>query len=550
MFTLVALVLVLFADTSSAWAHTELMASDPTDGAVIEVAPQSVTLQFTEKVSVQPDGVRVLNSRGRRVDKGSTTVRDTTSRTPLNDRLPNGSYLVSWRAISADGHPVRGAFSFSVGEASELSGELGDVAFSNQADRPLEISGALLRFVAYGATMGACGYVLVSAWLRRSEEPTPVSRMVVWAIVVAVGSSLLQIVVLAALATGNGLTSILDPGVLGLVLGDGIAAAFGLALVALVALAITKGLPFEGPARVLALAGSLLAPSAFVITGHTRTMEPAVAGYLLDTVHVLGATVWFGGLAACVATVDRRHRANDTMGSAEAVASFSGLAAVASSLVLGAGLGLGVVEVGSLPELTGTTYGRVLIAKVLLIAIVIAIAGWNRFKLVPAVARDALNEAPGSVVAGQSRPWLKLMMLMRAEIALLVVVLGVTGALVNITPAETSRTTGPASVSAELGEGTVSVTVDPARPGRNDVHIYIYDAQGRASADYDSAEISLELPDQDLGPFNRDPVRVSPGHFQLIGTDLPLGGKWTITITVKPDRFSETSASVTIPVGK
>ena len=120
----------------------------------------------------------------------------------------------------------------------------------------------------------------------------------------------------------------------------------------------------------------------------------------------------------------------------------------------------------------------------------------------------------------------------------------------NITPAETSRTTGPASVSAELGEGTVSVTVDPARPGRNDVHIYIYDAQGRASADYDSAEISLELPDQDLGPFNRDPVRVSPGHFQLIGTDLPLGGKWTITITVKPDRFSETSASVTIPVGK
>ncbi len=529
---------------SPAAAHAELLASDPADGSVLDAAPSAITLQFTEGVAVQPDGVRVLDDEGERVDAGTATATGSSVEVPIDDGLAQGSYVVAWRVISADGHPVRGAFTFSVGKETELGSGLADQAFATGADRPVEVFAAALRIVGYLGTLGACGVVLVAARLRRPDEPTPVARAVTVGIVVALVSLALQAVALAALATGEGLGSIARPGVLSLVMSDGYGPAAAVALVALLAVLITTGLPFEGAARRIALGGALVAPLTFAITGHTRTMDPLAVGYLADVVHLLAGTVWFGGLAACASIVARRRREGDAMGAAEAVASFSSIAAVASGAVIAAGVALSVIEVGSLGALTGTLYGRLLLAKVAAVAVVLAIAAWNRFRLLPAVARDALDDADDVDTAA----WRSLRRTLRLEGAVLVGVLVLTGVLVNVTPAKASAVRGPVTVTADLGDGTVDVTIDPARPGRNDFHVYLYDADGKVDDRYDTASFRLELPEQDLGPFDREPVRAAPGHFQLVGADLPLGGTWSLTITVKPDKFTETQATVTFDV--
>lgn len=531
---------------SPASAHAELSATDPPDGAVLDAAPTELTLQFTEGVDLQPDGVRVLDDEGARVDRGQAAAAGPSVTVPLDDGLRRGSYVVAWRVVSADGHPIRGAFTFSVGQATDVSGLAGG-AFAGGDDRPIEVAAAILRGLAYLGVLGSCGVVLVSALLRRPDEPTPVARWVSAGVVVALVSLVLQAVALGALATGEGLTSITEPGVLALVLADGYGPAAIVALVGLLAVLITTGLPFEGPVRVVALAGAVLAPLSFALTGHTRSMEPAAVGYAADLVHLLAATVWFGGLGAATATVVRRRRAGDSLGSAEAVAEFSGVAAFAAAIVIAAGLVLSWIEVGGLEALTTTTYGRLLLAKVAAVAVVLGLAARNRFRLLPVVARDALD-AEGTGEVGDERAWRSLVRTLRLEGLVLVAVLAITGVLVNVTPAEQAVDRGPTTVTTELGDGSMDVTVDPATAGRNDIHVYLFDASGRPDDRYDAAALRLELPEQSLGPFDREPVRAGPGHFQLIGTDLTLSGEWTLQVTVKPDRFTETSATVAFEV--
>ncbi|MCU1499703.1 MAG: Copper resistance protein CopC [Acidimicrobiales bacterium] len=539
-------VALVLGPAAPASAHAELVASTPVDGGVVERAPEEITLQFSEDVSVQPDGVRVLDASGERVDAGTATAAGSTVTAPVDGPLADGGYVVAWRVVSADGHPVRGAFSFSVGQRTEVRSGLAGEAFEGSADSRDDVVGAVLRGVAYLAVLGASGAVLVGAALRRSDEASPVTRLVGWLSGLGLLTLLLQLPVQASLVTGAGWGSLAERGVLRLALSDGAGVSLALTAGGLVAVVVTTGLPFRGPTRVLGLAGAALAPLGFVVTGHTRTMSPAAVAYLADAAHLLAAAVWLGGLGAVLIAIHRRRAAGDDVGAAEAVATFSGWAAVVVAAVVVAGATLGWIEVGGWHALTTTTYGRLLMAKVALFTLVLAGAAWNRFRLVPAVVgAGSPGEASGG---GDGGAWSKLRWIIRFEVLVVVAILAVTAVLANVTPARVAATGGVVTMSAPLGSGSVEVIVDPASPGRNDVHAYLLDADGGVEDRYDTARFQLELPAQDLGPFDRQPVRAGAGHFQLVGTPLDLAGEWMLTITVKPDRFTEQSATVRFPV--
>lgn len=575
---LVAVGLVL-ATASPASAHAEFIGANPADGSVVATAPTEITLQFTEDVSVQPDGIRVLDDGGERVDRSEATSSGDTVTVPVEEDLDDGSYLVAWRVVSADGHPVHAAFTFSVGQESELSSDLAGQAFADSADRRDEIVGAGLRVLAYVGALTAAGLVVVGGLLRRDDEPSPVGRFAAGAAVLGALGVVLQVPLQASLATGLGWGAIAQAGVFDLAVADGVGLSTLLVAGGLVAIAITTGLPFQGVARALALAGAAAVPLGFAVTGHTRTMSPAAVGYVADVAHVAAGALWLGGLVAVVAAVRRRRAAGDPTGAAVALARFSGGAAVVVGAVVVAGTALGWIEVGGLEALTSTTYGRLLLAKVALVALVLVGAAWNRFRLVPLLdgvvvgdadahahadadadgeaevveVDEAAGATPPAVVEVEEEPalahaWTVLLRVVRLEVLGLVAVLVLTGVLSNVTPAKDAVGSGIVNVEAALGEGSVLVTVDPARPGRNDVHAYLLDASGGVDDRYDAATMSLALPAQDIGPLEVEPVLAGPGHFQLVGTDLTLGGEWTLTITVKPDRFTEQSATVSFRV--
>lgn len=541
-----ALVLLgVLGQATVASAHAELVATNPGDGTIVAEAPRSVQLEFSERVSLRPDGVRVLDDQGRRVDRGRASASGSTVTAPVRSKLAQGSYVVAWRAVSADGHPVHGAFTFSVGRESTLaSGAAGDAFGSGGSDRPYEVAAAILRVLAYVSALGAAGYVVVGTALRAPGDSTPTSRLVVAASVVALVAIVAQIPLQAALATGRGLGAALDGAVLGLALADGQGIAALVSAVGLLAIVITAGLPFEGIARKVAVGGAGAAALGFAITGHTRTMTPPVLGFSADVAHLAAGAVWFGGLIAVLGAVRRARKAGDPHAAAGAIATFSGWGLVTSAVVVATGSALAWISVGGLEALTSTTYGRLLLAKVAAVAVVLVVAGWNRFRLLPRVAAAAIEEPPRDDAAA----WRTLNGLVRSEVALIVVVLCLTGVLTHVTPARSAARSGPVTVTAPLGSGTVDVTIDPSRPGRNNIHAYVLTASGRPADRYKTATMRLSLKAEDIGPLDRTPVRAGPGHFQLVATELALAGDWDLTITVKPDRFTEQSATVTLPV--
>lgn len=570
---------VVLSGAAPAAAHAELTSTSPVSGSVLAEAeaPSEVVLTFTENVAVEADGVRILDSGGDRRDAGDASATGSEVTVPIDGTLGQGGYVVAWRVISADGHPINGAFQFSVGIRSQVGADVVDAAFGSGSDQRDRQFGSFLRAVAYASTMVAAGVTVVGARLRRADDPSPVAWWVALVAALGVFALALQVPVQTSLMTGRGWGSVTETGVLGRALGDGLGWALGVSVLGLVLIGITAGLPFKGPVPVIAIAGGVVAPVGFILFGHTNTMSPAVVAYIADLAHVWAAAVWFGGLVALLVVLKRRRSRGDAVGAGSAVASFSAIAGSALAVVAASGLAMGWIEVGSIEALTSTTYGRYLMAKVALVGLVAVGGTWNRFRLVPYLAADgAAGSGPDaggldrggvgetgdsevaeaadpdgsdemSLTAEQTSRWATLGRILRVEVALLVAVVGVTGVLVNETPAKQAVQTVP-RVEAPFGEGLMEVWLSPGRAGLNDVHVILLGADGAPDDTFDEAELALSLPARDVGPIEIEPVRVGPGHFQVVAADLSIKGDWTLTVTTRPDRFTLTEGTASFRI--
>ncbi|MGW6919211.1 copper resistance CopC/CopD family protein [Kitasatospora sp. NPDC054939] len=163
-----AVVALLLGGAGPASAHATLQSTDPAQNAVLPTAPTSVTLTFSEAVSLSADSVRVLDPSGKTVDTGNPAHadgKDNTARVGLNNGLAGGTYTVAWRAVSEDSHPIGGAFVFSVGAPSDTT--VSATALQSAAAEADSVVAALYgtgRVVAYGAfalLVGAAGFVLL-----------------------------------------------------------------------------------------------------------------------------------------------------------------------------------------------------------------------------------------------------------------------------------------------------------------------------------------------------------------------------------------------------
>ena len=153
---LVGAVVLLLLAAAPAGAHAELVQSDPAPGAVLARPPEQVKLTFTEDVDVTGGAIRVFDADAERVDSGGVESTGRTVTLPLPS-LDDGSYVVTWRVTSTDAHPIRGAFTFQVGQggAGATSREV-----QGLADRLLaEQGGDQVVGAVYGARASWCSRV-------------------------------------------------------------------------------------------------------------------------------------------------------------------------------------------------------------------------------------------------------------------------------------------------------------------------------------------------------------------------------------------------------
>jgi copper transport protein len=524
------LVLVLAAPAS---AHAVLEASTPGDGAQLDAAPESVRLEFNESVSADLGGLRVYESSGDRVDRGAVRVDGGVVEVDLREGLGDGAYVATYRVVSADGHPVQGGLVFSVGDV-EADPALLSQFFDEGADRPWQVAGAFLRWLAYGGTLLAAGGAVFLAMVHDGgPDRARLQRLTRIAAGVGAVGILAALPVQAALATGEGAGALFQSGVLGEVLQEGVGLSIAVSLAGLVLIGLA------GRRRALALTGAALACAGFAFSGHTRSTDNEVLAVGADVAHVIAAGVWFGGLVLLGLALRARRDADDPSAAAGMVTRFSKVAAVSVAVVTAAGLTLAWSEVRALRALTSTTYGWTLVAKVSVAALVGLAAVYNHFRLVPAVES-----------ATMPRAWALLRRNVRFEALGLVAVLALTAVLVNVTPARSAAGIGEIfSGTIDLGDsGSVNVVVDPAEAGFNQIHLYFYDPDGRPAELAEDVTVNLSLPANDIGPISREPVRAGPNHFQLDGNDLVTGGRWVIEVVARISRFDEASGEVEVLV--
>lgn len=121
--TVALVLLTLVVGTGPTLAHADLVSSDPADGARLAAAPATITLVFSEELKPEGNLITVSDAGGAQVDAGDTTLdlndpNRATLTVSLRSGLGNGTYTVSWKNASTDGHAEEGTLSFTVGAAA------------------------------------------------------------------------------------------------------------------------------------------------------------------------------------------------------------------------------------------------------------------------------------------------------------------------------------------------------------------------------------------------------------------------------------------------
>ncbi|MFJ1865064.1 copper resistance CopC/CopD family protein [Streptomyces sp. NPDC088097] len=602
--TLVAVLCALvLGGAGPAPAHAGLSGSDPADGAVLDTAPERITLTFTESVSFPDGALRVLSPSNERVDPRPpqhADGRDDTARVALRGNLARGTYTVAWRVVSADGHPISGAFTFSVGKPS---GTTAVVAGTSPADTWAGRLYGFFRYVAYSGLallVGAATFVRV-CWPAAGGIRGP-RRLLAGGWVALATSTVALLSLRGPYERGGPLSSAFDPSLWGRTLAGRPGIALGVRLL-LLALAVVwwRRTPVRDGVRARFGAGAALALGlalTWAAAEHASAGIQVPLAVPVAVLHLLAMAVWSGGLVTLLGAL--RHRGPDGREvPASAITRYSALAFAAVVVLVGTGLYQSWRQVGSWEALSTTSYGRILVLKVAAVVVVLCVAGLSRrwtARLVDGATEQALARpvrirvpqtvgAPGASPGpdGDRAPALRsgsgdggeapdvdaalhrrrLRRTVGVEAAVAVVVLVISTVLTGTQPSRAAATAAAAATSAgrepavkvvtipfDMGtanhHGTVQITLGPGRVGENTVEAVVFTADGGIST---VPELRLALTRRDLGIGPLDAkLKDRKGYWAAYDLRLPTAGPWDLALTIRTTDIDQVTVNATVGV--
>ena len=406
---LLAVTGMLFAGAGTASAHAALTGSDPSSGVVVDKAPTQISLTFSEKVSTNNDSLRVLDPKGKRVDVGKpSNISGTTYATQVRSGLPDGTYTVAWQVVSADSHPVGGAFTFSIGSPSKTT-----VSASAEQDVGGGLVGGLYGFGRYMSYAGFIvmvgGAAFILACWQRGAGVRALQRLVVSGWVSLTAATLWLLLLRGSYTTSGKFGDIFDLNLLGQVLQTKTGAALVSRLLLLAAAALFIAVLFGAYDKRedeekrdltfgLSIGGGVVAAglaASWALAEHASTgLQPGIA-MPVDVVHLLAVATWLGGLSALLVALYRAPA--DNLVGRTAVQNFSRIAFGSVLALVATGIYQSWRQLGSWSAFTDTGYGQLLLVKIGLVALLVGIASisrrWTaRLAEVTATAATAVEE--------------------------------------------------------------------------------------------------------------------------------------------------------------
>ena len=506
----------------TALAHAALVTTVPGDGAVMARAPEQFTLSFSEPVS--PLVLRLIGPDGATTTLERFTLRDRTLTIEAPAELAQGSHVLSWRVVSEDGHPVGGSVVFSVGAPGTRPPDA-----SAQRDFPVTQALWLGRVGLYLGLVLGIGGVAFPAWVGPlpASSRKPLRMMLVLGLVAVPFALAAQgLDALAAPASDA-----LRPEIWRAAIGSSFGRTAAIATVALLAGLISLSLA-GGAGRALAFVALLGTGLALAASGHASAASPQWLMRPAVFLHGISMTAWAGALLPLALAM---REANG----AAALTRFSRHVPLFLIALLASGIALAIVQVETPAALLTSPYGLVLTVKLVLVAALLGLAAFNRYRLT----------APASRGVEPAR--LRLRRVICVEIAVVLAILA-TAALWRFTPpprtlAVALAASAPASVHIHSEKAMAEISVTPGRAGPASVSIALLDGNFGPLA---AKEVRLSFANRTAGieGVERPASRQPDGSWLVDGLTVPVAGRWSVELEILVSDFEMIRLSDTIEI--
>jgi copper transport protein len=534
--------------------HATVTSSNPSDGERLQRMPVTVMITFDEQVGLGSLGyLHVTDEQGKRVEAGGAYHPAGNARAievALQRHLPGGTYIESYRVISADSHPIAGVVRFVVGNGPLLTDLVpgGSGTVNHLTSVALDAS----RWISWsGLALFGGSWLLLTVWPAGRDDRR--AQRIVWTgWVGAVVGAVLEVLVQGPYTAGAGLAKIGNWSILDNTLHSkyGEWHSARLLILGVLALLLARTLqPHRDRYLEAATPLALALAFTYAATGHAQTTNPTWLSLLADTLHLAAMATWVGGLVILLAAVLPR-RDPDELDAVLPVFSRTAFGAVAVLAVTGTYAAWR--GVGSWRAFFHTEYGLLVLAKVVLFVGVLALGNLSRrvvqgrmvvaFAMSDEVA-EAEAEAEPAAPAFDARTE-RLRRSVLVEVAVAVLVLAATAVLVGQPRgAEALAAQDRAAVtrSAALGGGrSVSVTVEPGVHGPIDIEVTL---SGGAAK---SVTATASEPDRQLGPIPLGLTHATGGVYSAQNVVFPVAGDWVINLLVTSSTFDAVTADVPI----
>ena len=565
--------LLLFAwAATGVFAHAELLGSEPADGSAVTSPPDQVRLFFSEPIEPELFSIQVYAADRTRIDRNNTAVSPTDPRV-LQVSLTDagaGTYTIAWRALSLDGHVVRGSFAYAVGAAGTGPVRPLDLTLPAEgAPFPVESAARWLTFLLLMVLGGGFAFrpllldPTVPALGNGADALRPVLvRRWLWLGWVALGLLILMsfaaLLFQAASAAGLPLGEVLSGRAISRLLASTrygwlwlvrLALLVGVAgVLAWIATAPKGGSPTAWSAGAALSSLALLTISA---SGHASAVpERSNVAIAVDWLHMVAAGLWTGGLVhlgltlpAALAHIPADER-RTVLG--RLVPRFSIVAGASVLVLVLTGVYSSLLHVPTLQALMDTTYGAALTSKLLVFAVLLGLAAINLTIIHPRfrAALTSKRKQPDDVTGRRAFRWLVI-----GEVIAVILVVAVTGVLTGLPPAgSVGLEPRPVSETGTAGAVNVALAVRPNQAGENRIEVALTFARGGPVTDAQRVGLTLTMLDMEMGSREIAPQSLGDGQYGVQGSQLSMAGHWQVDVQVRQGG-ADSQAQFNITVG-
>lgn len=502
------------ASASAAYAHASLIRSEPADRAVVAQSPSRVALTFNEPVS--PLVFRLLRPNGDATELKEVAADNASVTIALPEGLGPGTHLVSWRVVSADGHPVGGALTFSIGAPSAQP-----PMSQSHSGRALQWTICGARLALYIGLFVGIGGTFYIAWIA-VETPVPAAANVIAsALACGLAAAFISIGLQGVDALGLPLSDLDQPRVWA----SGLATSYGLTA-AIAATALILGLVIlrSSPPRrrwpsSLALIG---VGAALASSGHASVANPQILTRPAVFLHGVAVAFWIGALVPLSVAMGSRERRTTEL------RLFSRTIPIPLAVLVASGAVLAVVQLTRLDALWTTDYGLALSGKLAAVLVLLSLAAVNRYALTSRVAA-------GDDVAAR-----RLAHSTAAEVLIALIVLSLVASW-RFTPPPRSLFAAPEApvhLHIHTNKAMADMEIEPPRNGIREIVTTVLDGQ---FAPLPAKEVTLLFAKPDVGiEALRLPATLVEGStWRVDGVAILAPGRWHAIVEILVNDFEK-----------